>query len=476
MRKIKLLGLAAALATFLLVGSAVQAASYAGQLVKGSGAAIYYVTKDNERLVFPDETTYKTWYSDFRGIIKLQDSEINQMPLVGIVSIKPGTKMIKAAGDNHIYAVARYGVKRLVVSPSVARTVYGKDWSKRVVTVSPVTLAKYVPGGEVAGYDQFWWWKEEGSVKTIDDNYEPTLNGSRRLAGTTIAENAQLTLKAVVINGTDGRTSATDSDTRFFIESLPVRSGQAMAVKPGDYTIYDATIPGYVSSGWSGGCNQSASDPHAGYVHLNIGEKKTCTVTYTYSLDAWKEPILTASVKVINDAEGKLIPDDFRIFVGSNYAKSGEWHQYSPKGYTLTVTAPPGQSEALYTPLGWTGDCNADGYIEMERGRSYNCVFTWDDVAPKAFHPTMGQLVLNFSGLPTDLAKNVRLFIEGGQVPAGQVNDVDPRDYTVYATEVSGYKITWGGSCLQSTTVSNAGTVKGEVLKLRTCLATYTKK
>jgi hypothetical protein len=474
MSKTKALGLAAALVTFLIAGGTASATTYQGQVIKGSGPSIYYVTKKNERLVFPDEITFKTWYPNFNSVIKLSDSDVNATPLVGTVAVKPGSVMIRAKGDNQVYAVARYGVKRPITSPTVARIIYGINWPNRVAVVSPASLAEYVPGGVVAGPDQFWWMREENAVKTIDDNYEPSLNSMHQVVGTVATGTATLTLKATVINGNDGRTSATDTDMSLFIEALPVRSGKTYAIKPGAYTVYDTDVPGYVISGWSGDCNQSSADSHAGYVSLNMGDHKNCSVTYTYSVTAWQLPTLTVSVNVLNNYDGKLLPNDFSLFVGSNYVKSGEAHQYGPKTYKLTVSgAPTVKSQALYTPLGWSGDCNSDGTIELKRGQTYSCVFTYADVAAHAFNPTMGQLVLSAVGAPVN---SVRLFLEGRQVTAGQLIDVDPRDYTVYDTDALGYNVVWQGDCVQSTSDPHAATVKGEVLKYKSCTAVYTKK
>jgi hypothetical protein len=473
MSKTKAIGLAAALAAFLLLGATASAVSYAGSVIKGSGSSIYYVTKKNERLVFPDEVTFKTWYPNFNNVLKLSDSDVNTMPLVGTVAVKPGSLMIRAKGDNQVYAVARYGVKRPITSPTVARIIYGANWPNRVAVISPASLAEYIPGGSVAGPDQFWWMREESAVQTIDDNYEPTLNSIRQVSGTVATNTATLTLKAVVINGTDGRFNASDSDMNLFVEALPVRPGKSYAVKPGSYTVYDTDVPGYVISGWTGDCAQSSSDSHAGYVSLQMGDHKNCSVTYTYSVAAAKEPTLTVSVNVLNNYDGKLLPNDFSLFVGSNNVKSGEAHQYYPKTYRLTVSGAPTTSQSLYTPLGWGGDCNSDGTIELKRGQTYNCVFTYADVAPHAFNPTMGQLVLSAIGAPVN---SVRLFLEGRQVAAGQLIDVDPRDYTVYDTDATGYSVVWQGDCVQSTSDSHAATVKGEVLKYKSCTAVYTKK
>ena len=48
----------------------------AGDLIKASQAAVYYYGADGKRYVFPNEKTYKTWYSDFSSVKTITDVEL----------------------------------------------------------------------------------------------------------------------------------------------------------------------------------------------------------------------------------------------------------------------------------------------------------------------------------------------------------------------------------------------------------------
>jgi len=40
----------------------------ANSLIKGTGSAVYYLSSNGKRYVFPTEKTYFTWYSDFANV------------------------------------------------------------------------------------------------------------------------------------------------------------------------------------------------------------------------------------------------------------------------------------------------------------------------------------------------------------------------------------------------------------------------
>ena len=60
----------------LSAAAASEAAVAPGELVKASLAAVYYVGNDGKRYVFPNEKTYKTWWSDFSAVKTISDSEL----------------------------------------------------------------------------------------------------------------------------------------------------------------------------------------------------------------------------------------------------------------------------------------------------------------------------------------------------------------------------------------------------------------
>ena len=130
------IGVAALLAPL----SAVNALT-SGDLIKASTAAVYYYGADGKRYVFPNEKTYKTWYSDFSGVKVITDIELANIPIGGNVTYKPGVKMVKITTSLKVYAVAKNGTLRWVTSEAVATALYGSDWNKKIDDVPDAFFA-----------------------------------------------------------------------------------------------------------------------------------------------------------------------------------------------------------------------------------------------------------------------------------------------------------------------------------------------
>ena len=104
----------------------------AGDLVKGSFPAVYYITSDNKRLAFPNETTYFSWYENFNDVKIISSTELAALPLAGLVTIRPGGNIVKIGIDPKIYAIAHGGVLRQILTPTLTQTIFGVDWSKKI--------------------------------------------------------------------------------------------------------------------------------------------------------------------------------------------------------------------------------------------------------------------------------------------------------------------------------------------------------
>src|SRR3989338_9496783 len=87
-----------------------QATASAGDLIKMAGlSSVYYLAADGKRYVFPNESTYFSWYSDFSGVITIPQSELESYPLGANVTVRPGTKLVKITTNPKVYAVTSNG-------------------------------------------------------------------------------------------------------------------------------------------------------------------------------------------------------------------------------------------------------------------------------------------------------------------------------------------------------------------------------
>ena len=79
---------------FAAMGVALAATLSAGDLIKASGAAVYYYGDDGKRYVFPTESTYMSWYGDFSAVKTITDAELAAIAIGGNATVRPGTKLV----------------------------------------------------------------------------------------------------------------------------------------------------------------------------------------------------------------------------------------------------------------------------------------------------------------------------------------------------------------------------------------------
>jgi len=129
----------------------VKASASAGDLIKMDGlSSVYYLGSDGKRYVFPNSTTYFSWYPNFDGVITIPASELQSYPLGGNVTMRAGTKLVKITTDPSVYAVEPNGVLRKIQSEAQAAALFGSNWNKRVVDVPDAFFTNYTIGAVLA--------------------------------------------------------------------------------------------------------------------------------------------------------------------------------------------------------------------------------------------------------------------------------------------------------------------------------------
>lgn len=134
------------LAAFVPVAQAADA----GDLIKASGAAVYYYAGDGKRYVFPNERTYFSWYSDFSMVTTISDSELAAIPIGGNVVMREGTYLAKITTDPKVYAIEPGGELRWIETEALAIELYGADWASRVVDVPDAFFTNYTVGTSIS--------------------------------------------------------------------------------------------------------------------------------------------------------------------------------------------------------------------------------------------------------------------------------------------------------------------------------------
>jgi hypothetical protein len=128
----------------VVVAPQVDAAASAGDLIKMDGlSSVYYLGADGKRYVFPNESTYFSWYSDFSGVVTIPQSELESYPLGANVTVRPGTKLVKITTNPKVYAVESNGTLVGIPDEATAKALYGDNWASRVIDVADSFFTNY---------------------------------------------------------------------------------------------------------------------------------------------------------------------------------------------------------------------------------------------------------------------------------------------------------------------------------------------
>ncbi len=126
-----------------------------GDLIKASLPAVYYYASDGKRYVFPDEKTYKTWYSDFSTVKTITDAELAAISIGGNVTYRPGVKLVKITTDPKVYAVSMGGELHWIQTEAIAVALFGADWATLVQDVPDPFFVNYTVGTAISDASQY---------------------------------------------------------------------------------------------------------------------------------------------------------------------------------------------------------------------------------------------------------------------------------------------------------------------------------
>ena len=115
-------------------------------------STVYYCGTDGGRYVFQNESTFFSWYDDFNEVTFITSDAMASIPLLGNVTYKPGTFMIKILSSPKVYTVGHGGTLHWVASSQDAESLYGPNWA---------SFIRDIPDG-------FWGAYEVGEGVTSD--------------------------------------------------------------------------------------------------------------------------------------------------------------------------------------------------------------------------------------------------------------------------------------------------------------------
>lgn len=111
---------------------------------------VYWYGVDGQRYAFPNESVYRTWFADFSGVRIVTRGQLAAIPLGGLVTHRPGVRLVKLPYASKVYAVDRGATLRWVVTEADARTIAGTAWG-RMIDDLPEWLFGYYRMGTATG-------------------------------------------------------------------------------------------------------------------------------------------------------------------------------------------------------------------------------------------------------------------------------------------------------------------------------------
>lgn len=141
---------AANISTDLILEEAEDVACVAHSLVRTQELdAVYYCGIDGKRYAFQNSRVYFSWYDDFDTVEMISIEEMGDIPFGGVVTYRPGERLVKIQSVPHVYAVARNGTLRWIQSEEVAESIYGSSWADYVDDVPDAFFNAYQIGDAI---------------------------------------------------------------------------------------------------------------------------------------------------------------------------------------------------------------------------------------------------------------------------------------------------------------------------------------
>jgi hypothetical protein len=191
--------------------SASAAGSYpAGSLLamKGqSGAAVYLIGTDAKKHVFPSMKEYSTWYPNFDKVVRVAVAELDMYPDGAAVTVRPGTKLVTHKDTAKVYAIEPGGIARWIQTDTIAKALYGNNWTSRLVDVIPGFFSAYKSTGTTDISDKY----PTGTVVKMGTTmyYIDGMTKRAFASDTAYAANGYVAADAVTVTALTGLTDGT---------------------------------------------------------------------------------------------------------------------------------------------------------------------------------------------------------------------------------------------------------------------------
>ncbi|KKR91178.1 MAG: LPXTG-motif cell wall anchor domain protein [Parcubacteria group bacterium GW2011_GWC2_42_12] len=306
------------------------AVASAGDLIKMAGlSSVYYLAADGKRYVFPNESTYFSWYGDFSGVVTIPQAELESYPLGKNVTVRPGTKLVKITTNPKVYAVTTGGTLVAVPDEATAATLYGANWNKRIIDVPDAFFTNYITSSATVSASAY----PQGSLVKFGasaDTYFINADGTASKIATEAAFTANRFKWADVITATIAKPT-TGSDIAGAVATLTdtasgaggtIGAGTGLTVALASDTAAASTIPAGSPTTFLKINLTAAND---GAVSVNAIKLKTFelgTATYVDSVTFYDNGVKVGTAKNINSDKEATFNFSTPIVVAAGTTKS----------------------------------------------------------------------------------------------------------------------------------------------------------
>ena len=140
-------------------------------VMKGSNSALYWYGADGKRYVFPNEAIYRSWYPPglCPVITTVSNADLAKVSIGGSVTYRPGSRLIKIASDQTIFAVSKGGVVRPFASQALIPLMYGANWTfTSLDNIPDAFFVNYTMGAAITSMQDYDPTAQMAGATTID--------------------------------------------------------------------------------------------------------------------------------------------------------------------------------------------------------------------------------------------------------------------------------------------------------------------
>lgn len=221
-----------AVSVTITASTAVMAASQAistkttlpmGTLFKFNGKPqVYYVAENTIAYPIPDEATFYSWFASFNKVKSYEQKNIGNSLSKTIITIKPGTRVIKFGSQPELYTVGKGARIRWIRDEATLVALFGEQWQNYFVNLNYIRRNDYVIGVDIKKPTDFDRAKERLGITPNDDLIaRKVVVPSKNYAKSPIATPTQL--KSLGENSTSALVPAFSPFTTSYKLTVPFR-------------------------------------------------------------------------------------------------------------------------------------------------------------------------------------------------------------------------------------------------------------